>query len=179
MTGAFPVRQNSNGGRTSDIRLDADHSRRIGDLSPNPNLLPSRRPNRGAMTQGSRITASSVLRRMGKPSTHGISGIEASTGQTQNTEADSHWPLSVSIAIIGRKPNVLHWKRERRIGQYTKAGAALLPWLETCRVSLAGSTSNAGGSWRQMFQNSAAQTTAQTGSRTARGTNCPCQIVYL
>src|ERR1035437_446886 len=127
MIGALPVRQNSNGGRTSGTRWDADHSMRIGGLSPNPNHLPSRTPNRIVMTPGSRITASSVLRRMGKPSTHGIRGIEASTGKTQNTEADSHWPPTDMNTIIGRKKNVRGTKIERRIGHHTKDGTPAVP----------------------------------------------------
>src|ERR1035437_6175994 len=106
MIGAFPVRQNSNGGRTSGTRWDADHSMRIGGLSPNPNHLPSRTPNRSGMTQGSRAAARSAPRRTGKPSAHGIRANAASMGKMQNMETYSHWPLSGINAIIGRKNNV-------------------------------------------------------------------------
>src|ERR1035441_7926952 len=61
------------------------------------------------------------------------------------------------------------WKSERRIGHQTKAGAAVLPWRETCCVSLAGSTSKADGSCLQMFQKSPAHSSAHSASTAPGG----------
>src|ERR1019366_7047871 len=122
------------------------------------------------VSQGNSAPASSASRRTGKPSIHGRFDKATSTGMKQNMEMYSHCPLSGMNTNIGRKSTVLNGKSERRIGSHTKAGAAALPGLDTCRVSFAGSTSNAAGSCLQMFQKSRGKTTAHTASTTARGT---------
>src|ERR1035438_4561448 len=89
---AFPVRQNSNAGRTCDIPLDGNQSRPFGVLSINQLMI--RNPNRIVMTEDRKSTASSAPRRTGKPSAHGMRATAAGMGNMQNMETYSHWPPS-------------------------------------------------------------------------------------
>lgn len=100
MMGAFPMPQNSKGVRTSDILLDADHSRRIGGLGADQLL--SRTPNRSRAIQGSRAAARSALRRTGKLSAHDMCVTEAKMGKKQNMETASHWPPIGMNTTIGK-----------------------------------------------------------------------------